>query len=45
MKFIGKSVIKKNAKQHGFEWYVKTLAMYHHIIVVLSVSFVKASFN
>ena len=39
IKFIDKSEIKKIAKQHGAERYVKKFSTYNHIIVVLFVAF------
>ncbi len=38
LKFIDKSEIKKTAKQHGSERYVKKFTTYHHVVVMLFVS-------
>lgn len=38
LKFIDKSEIKKIAKQHGSERYVKKFTTYHHVVVMLFVS-------
>jgi hypothetical protein len=39
IKFIDKSEIKKIAKQHGAERYVKKFSTYNHVIVMLFVAF------
>lgn len=39
IKFIDKSKIKKIAKQHGAERYVKKFSTYNHVIVMLFVAF------
>lgn len=39
IKFIDKSVIRKIAKQHGAERYVKKFTTYNHVIVMLFVAF------
>ena len=38
LKFIDKSEIRKIAKQHGAERYVKKFATYHHVVVMLFVA-------
>jgi hypothetical protein len=39
IKFIGKSEIRKIAKQHDAERYVKKFTTYNHIVVMLFVAF------
>lgn len=38
LKFIDKSEIRKIAKQHGVERYVKKLTTYNHVVMVLFVT-------